>query len=1168
MKKSLRLSQPAWPGTLRKMVLSALMLGGLSVASIGQVNPCSSDTTPPTITACPANITVQTGTGNTCTKTVTWTAPTATDNCGPVTTSSTHQSGATFSKGTTLVKYTFTDAANNKSSCSFFVTINDNTPPVIAAMNNITVNNTPNLCGANVNFTRPSVTDNCPVCPMSIAQIVSMGYAHMGSFGGHEYFLSPIKGEQDLADSFARVIGGHLATISSRAEDSFIANTVGGTAWIGFTDRDSEGVFTWLNGEPVTYVNWCIGQPDNWRSNQNYTVIYGVGVSGPEGCWDDGHSPSNPDVGPNYFYGVIEVVGCSGVRQIAGLDSGSLFPIGVSTVTWAASDASGNLDSASFTITVVDNQPPAITCPANATVAFGGNTTPTAAGTGVATATDNCGIQGIVSSDASTQNSNPNAINHYNYTITRTWTATDVNGNTAACTQIITVSDLVPPTARCKNKTVFLNAAGAASIVPADVDNGSSDNASPVTLVSVVPSSFTCANTGSPVPVVLTVRDASGLTATCTAMVTVIDNTNPVLTTPVNVTVNYGANTSPTAAGTGLGTATDNCPPPVVTSTDVSTKSNNPATCSYYSYTITRTWKATDASNNSATGVQIITVRDVTPPVAICKPITVTLNASGTATITTAHINNGSSDNSGAIVLDSLSISTFTSAQAGTTVPVTLTVKDVCGNTSTCTASVTVVDNTPPAISCPAPKTVNYGSSTAPTAAGTGIATATDNCGTPVITSSDVSTQASSPNVCGRYNYTITRTWKATDSKGNFSTCTQLITVKDVTKPVAICKSVSVTLVNGVATITPAMVNNGSYDNSGVIASVTVSRTSFTCANIGANTVTLTVTDICGNSSTCTATVNVSGATCNCSIGVTPSSNVYTGGVPTNIYLGYGPQKATLNANPGGNGSFTYLWSGPTSTLSSTTSKTPVFTPKTAGNYTFTVTIRNSFGCTSTCSVTLCVKDIRVASNSNQSNSSNSHHDDDDDHHSNSYDDDDDNHKCKNSCGNNCSHKKSNNSSNNNRSSYCDSDDDDNNQNTSKVYLCHRPPGNPSNSQLLSISINAVAAHLSNHSGDQLGKCTQICGTNARMSAEEIVSDDVKIYPNPSTGIFTIELPYIEDKALIMISDMQGKTIQRKVVVDGDGNRIGFDLSGVARGVYLVDVVVGDQRVRTKLVVQ
>lgn len=99
---------------------------------------------------------------------------------------------------------------------------------------------------------------------------------------------------------------------------------------------------------------------------------------------------------------------------------------------------------------------------------------------------------------------------------------------------------------------------------------------------------------------------------------------------------------------------------------------------------------------------------------------------------------------------------------------------------------------------------------------------------------------------------------------------------------------------------------------------------------------------------------------CSTLITVTPpSGSAYTGGVPSNIYLGYGPQSVNLVAAPVGNGTFTYQWS-PSTRLSSTTAKNPAFSPNTAGIYIYTLVVNGSNGCGDSSTVTLYVKDIRV----------------------------------------------------------------------------------------------------------------------------------------------------------------------------------------------------------------
>jgi hypothetical protein len=90
----------------------------------------------PVIAGCPSNITTGTQ-APLCSAVVSWTAPTATDNCPGVVLTSTHNPGATFPKGITTVTYTATDAAGLTALCSFTVTVNDDDAPVVTCPANL-----------------------------------------------------------------------------------------------------------------------------------------------------------------------------------------------------------------------------------------------------------------------------------------------------------------------------------------------------------------------------------------------------------------------------------------------------------------------------------------------------------------------------------------------------------------------------------------------------------------------------------------------------------------------------------------------------------------------------------------------------------------------------------------------------------------------------------------------------------------------------------------------------------------------------------------------------------------------------------------------------------------------------------------------------------------------
>jgi len=105
-----------------------------------------------------------------------------------------------------------------------------------------------------------------------------------------------------------------------------------------------------------------------------------------------------------------------------------------------------------------------------------------------------------------------------------TLTVTDVNDNSSTCTTTVMVQDNTPPTVVCKNTTVFLNAAGNYTLLVADVFNAaaSSDNCSgELTVTNISPATVSCDQLGMTIPVTVTVQDAVGNSATCTAQITV-----------------------------------------------------------------------------------------------------------------------------------------------------------------------------------------------------------------------------------------------------------------------------------------------------------------------------------------------------------------------------------------------------------------------------------------------------------------------------------------------------------------------------------------------------------------------------------------------------------------------------------------------------------------------
>lgn len=251
-------------------------------------------------------------------------------------------------------------------------------------------------------------------------------------------------------------------------------------------------------------------------------------------------------------------------------------------------------------------------------------------------------------------------------------------------------ADVIPPTAVCKNDTVYLNTLGTATIDSSNIDNGSSDNCS-IQTITVSPNSFNCTNIGNN-SVTLTVTDMNGNTNSCNATLTVFDtiSPNPICkdsTVYIDATGNIVIDSSFIDNG-----SSDNCGIASITVFPNSFNCNNLGV-----NTVTLT--ATDLNGNSASCNANLTVLDTNSPQANCTDITVYLDSNGVIVLDSNAVDNTSTDNC-SIQTMSVSPNTFNCTNIGVNL-VTLTVYDASGNTSSCQANVTILDDISPVVNCP-----------------------------------------------------------------------------------------------------------------------------------------------------------------------------------------------------------------------------------------------------------------------------------------------------------------------------------------------------------------------------------------------------------------------------------------------------------------------------------
>jgi hypothetical protein len=344
---------------------------------------------------------------------------------------------------------------------------------------------------------------------------------------------------------------------------------------------------------------------------------------------------------------------------------------------------------------------------------------------------------------------------------TITYSYTDGNGCSANASDDIEVGDATAPTVVCQDVTIYLDASGDASIVAADIDGGTTDNCSSVTL-SASQTAFTCADVGTPVNVTLTATDGNLNSDNCVATVTVLDTISPV---PSDATL---ADLNAVCEITSLTdpTATDNCG-----SVTVSHDATLPITINS-----TITWSYDDGNGNITTQEQNVVLLDAVLPTAT-NPDTLYFECMADAVIDVLVVDD-EADNCSGVITVSHSGDVVSGNGCQDTITRTYNVMDGSGNNIDVTQIIIIEDVTLPTASNLSPIVVQCAGDI-PAASPSDVSDAADNCAVPTVTFvSDVSDGLSCPE-------TITRTYSVTDNCANSIDVTQIITVHDTELPVA-----------------------------------------------------------------------------------------------------------------------------------------------------------------------------------------------------------------------------------------------------------------------------------------------------------------------------------------------------------------------------------------------
>ncbi len=379
--------------------------------------------------------------------------------------------------------------------------------------------------------------------------------------------------------------------------------------------------------------------------------------------------------------------------------------IGENMITLTVTDEAGNSATCMSTVTVVDNIAPSITgVPSNVTVDC--DNIPAAPGINViggVNATDNCDVPVITPSEVSTQTGNENNCGNYNYTITRSWSASDDSGNTTTLSQVITVEDTDAPTnpsfnAEAPSGTISTDPTSCtASVSLALLDLDDCAPYSALTITNDSPHAFTNgANASGDYPVgahtvTFTATDPCGNSDSWQVSFTVADQVAPIASCQNGLTLGLPSsgilNITPALVNNN---SLDNCSDPSDLTFSVSPSTfdcDNADGVTQWPVTLT----VTDEAGNSSTCNTFVVVQDNNDPTALCQDVSVTLLADGTATISANQVDNGSFDDCDPVLFSySVSPSSFGLGDVGNSIDVTLTVSDSSGNTASCDATATV----------------------------------------------------------------------------------------------------------------------------------------------------------------------------------------------------------------------------------------------------------------------------------------------------------------------------------------------------------------------------------------------------------------------------------------------------------------------------------------------
>ncbi len=484
---------------------------------------------------------------------------------------------AEYPVGTTTITWTVTDDNGNQAEPVIqTVTVTDNQAPIIADVEAINTTADADTCGAMIAITAPQANDNCSVGmvsgtrddnqPLDAEYPVGTTTITWTVTDDNGNQAEPVIQTVTVTDNQAPVIanveainttadadtcGAMIEITAPQANDNCSVGMVSGT-------RDDNQALDAEYPVGTTTITWTVSD-DN--GNQAEPVIQTVTVTDNQApsieCPENMifSTESGVDFATVNFENPLATDNCEvTVEQTGGSASGSQFPIGTNTVTFTATDASGNTTQCSFDIIVEDTEDPTLECPSD-----------------IVRSTDSgiCGAivefetpEGFDNSGNVTVEQTAGLSSGEVFpvgTTTITFTTSDEAGNTASCSFEITVVDDEAPVIEDKNDiTVNTDLDLCGAIVDYELPSATDDcglESIELTEGLAPGSEFPLGET----TVTYTAIDVNGNSVNSSFTVTVIDNEAPVIACPEDIQLNVEFGTETVVVNYATISATDNC---------------------------------------------------------------------------------------------------------------------------------------------------------------------------------------------------------------------------------------------------------------------------------------------------------------------------------------------------------------------------------------------------------------------------------------------------------------------------------------------------------------------------------------------------------------------------------------------------------------------------------